>query len=162
MSDFVAPGDLPHQLTIIRADELRAVSGGGLALRYLIVGRPLWFLILAILVYLPLQFGFFLVTPRVLLDLPFAWRDLIPGAGVSTSAAVLVSVLSSFELHHWLHAYGHAYGSFGIALRIVAYVGLAALFWVWVATVMGVYWEHKAGSSAVAAMHELSAGIAQS
>jgi hypothetical protein len=27
-----------------------------------------------------LQFGFFLLSPRLLLDLPFAWRDLIPGA----------------------------------------------------------------------------------
>ena len=139
---------------------LLAVSGGGLTLRYLVVGRPPWALLIAIPAYLLLQFGFFIVTPRLLLDLPFAWRDLAPGAAVSTAAAVLINAVSSFELHRWLSAYGHAYGGFGIALSIVAYLGILALFWVWVASVMGVYWEQKAGSSAVTAMHELSADIA--
>ena len=139
---------------------LLAVSGGGLTLRYLIVGRPPWALLIAIPAYLLLQFGFFIVTPRLLLDLPFAWRDLAPGAAVSTAAAILINAVSSFELHRWLGAYGHAYGGFGIALSMVAYLGILALFWVWVAAVMGVYWEQKAGSSAVSAMHELSADIA--
>jgi hypothetical protein len=141
---------------------LLAVSGGGLTLRYLIVGRPPWALLIAIPAYLLLQFGFFIVTPRLLLDLPFAWRDLAPGAAVSTAAAILVNAVSSFELHHWLGAYGHAYGGFGIALSMVAYLGILALFWVWVAAVMGVYWEQKAGSSAVATMHRLSADLAHS
>jgi hypothetical protein len=141
---------------------LLAVSGGGLTLRYLVVGRPPWALLIAIPAYLLLQFGFFIVTPRLLLDLPFAWRDLAPGAAVSTAAAILINAVSSFELHRWLGAYGHAYGGFGIALSMVAYLGILALFWVWVAAVMGVYWEQKAGSSAVAAMHELSADIAHS
>ena len=141
---------------------LLAVFGGSLALRYLVVGRPVWALIPVIPIYLLLQFSFYIVTPRLLLDLPFAWRDLVPGAAVSTGAAVLVGAISSFELHRWFSAYGKAYGSFGIALGIVAFVGLIALFWVWIAAIMGVYWERKAGSSAVAAIHELSADLARS
>jgi uncharacterized BrkB/YihY/UPF0761 family membrane protein len=141
---------------------LIAVSGGGLTLRYLIVGRPAWVILIALPAYLLLQFGFFIVTPRLLLDLPFAWRDLVAGAAVSTGAAILINAVSSFELHSWLSAYGRAYGGFGIGLGIIAYLGILALFWVWVAAVMGVYWERKAGSSAVAAMHELSADIARS
>jgi len=141
---------------------LLAVTGGSLTLRYLVVGRPAWVLILVIPILLLLQFSFYLVTPRLLLDLPFAWRDLVPGAAVSTGASVLVLAISSFELHRWFSAYENAYGSFGIGLGIVAYVGLVALFWVWIATIMGVYWESKAGSSAVAAMHELSADLARS
>jgi hypothetical protein len=47
-------------------------------------------------------------------------------------------------------------------LGIIAYVGLIALFWVWIAAIMGVYWERKAGASAVAAMHKLSAALAAS
>jgi hypothetical protein len=141
---------------------LLAVTSGGLTLRYLVDRRTLWFLIVAIPAYLVLQFGFFIVTPRLLLDLPFAWHDLVPGAAVSTGASILVNAVSSFELHRWLSAYGHAYGAFGISLGIIAYVGLLALFWVWVAAVMGVYWEHKAGSSAVAAMQEVSGDIARS
>ncbi len=140
---------------------LLTVTGGELAIRYLIVGRPVWFLLLVVPLSLLLQFGFFIVTPRLLLDLPFGWRDLAPGAAVATGVSILIGAVSSFELHRWLRAYGHAYGGFGIALGLVAYVGLLALFWVWVATVMGVYWERKAGSAAVAA-HELSADIAGS
>jgi len=52
-------------------------TGATLTLRYLAADRPLWFLLAAIAVLLALQFGFFLVTPRLLLDLPFAWRDLV-------------------------------------------------------------------------------------
>ena len=141
---------------------LLAVTGGSLALRYLVIGRPVWVLILVLPIYLLLQFGFYIVTPRLLLDLPFAWRDLAPGAAVSTGAAILVNGVSSFQLHRWFRAYGHAYGSFGIGLGIIAYVGLIALFWVWIAAIMGVYWERKAGSSAVAAMHKLSADQAAS
>jgi hypothetical protein len=139
---------------------LLAVSGGSLALRYLVIGRPVWVLVLVIPTYILLQFSFYIVTPRLLLDLPFAWRDLAPGAAVSTGAAILVSAVSSFQLHRWFSAYGKAYGGFGIGLGIIAYVGLIALFWVWIASIMGVYWEGKAGSSAVAAMHKLSADLA--
>ena len=141
---------------------LLAVSGGSLALRYLIVGRSPWVLILVIPIYLLLQFSFYIVTPRLLLDLPFAWRDLAPGAAVSTGAAILVTAVSSFQLHRWFSAYGKAYGAFGIGLGIIAYVGLIALFWVWIAAIMGVYWERRAGTSAVAAMHELATDPARS
>lgn len=141
---------------------LLAVTGGGLTLRYLASSRPWWFLLLLIPGYLLLQFGFFIVTPRLLLDLPFRWRDLVPGAVISAVAAILVAGVSSYELHSWVRAYGQAYGGFGVALSIIAYVGLLALFWVWVAAVMGAYWERKAGSSAVAAMQELSAEVGRS
>jgi hypothetical protein len=134
-----------------------AVTSIGLALRATVADRSNWVLVLAIPLYLSVQFGFYLVTPRLLLDLPFAWHSLAPGAAVSTGAAVLVNAFSSFQLHRWLSGYSHAYGSFGIGLSIIAYVGLIALFWVWIAAVMATYWENKAGSAAVAAMHKLSA-----
>lgn len=140
---------------------LLAVTGGSLTGRYLASGRPWWFVVLVVAGYLLAQFGFFIMTPRLLLDLPFAWRDLVPGATVSTLAAVIVAAVSSWELHSWLRAYGDAYGSFGISLSIIAYVSVIALFWVWVAAVMGTYWERRAGSSAVAAMHELSTDSAR-
>jgi membrane protein len=139
---------------------LIAVTAIGLALRVTVADRSHWVLVLAIPLYLSVQLSFYLVTPRLLLDLPFAWRNLLPGAAVSTGAAILVSAFSSFQLHRWLSGYGHAYGSFGIALSIIAYVGLIALFWVWIAAVMGTYWENKAGSAAVAAMREQSAEAA--
>jgi len=38
-------------------------------------------------------------------------------------------------------------------------VGVVASFWVWIAVVMGEYWERRAGPAAVAKMEELSVEI---
>ena len=109
-----------------------------------------------------LEFAFFLITPRLLLELPFRWRDLVPGAAVCTVAAIAVHAAATLFLRNWFGEYGHAYGGFGVSLALIAFVGLIASFWVWIAAVMGVYWERKAGSPVVAEMEELSAGISTS
>jgi hypothetical protein len=95
----------------------------------------------------------------LLLDLPFAWRDLIPGTAVCTGAGVIVHAVAVLFLRNWFGEYSHAYGGFGVSLTLCAFVGIFASFWVWIAAVMGVYWERKAGPAAVAAMGELSADI---
>ena len=136
---------------------LLADTGAALTLRNLATHHPLGFAIAAGAVLLVLEFGFFLVTPRLLLDLPFKWRDLVPGAAICTVAAVIVHTVLSFFLRNWFSEYGHAYGGFGISLALAAAVGLIASFWVWIAVVMGEYWERKAGPAAVARMEELSA-----
>jgi hypothetical protein len=48
------------------------------------------------------------------------------------------------------------------SLALAAFIGIIASFWVWIAAVMGVYWERKAGPAAAAKMEELSAGISAS
>jgi uncharacterized BrkB/YihY/UPF0761 family membrane protein len=141
---------------------LLADTGAALTLRSLTATRPLWFAFVTVPVYLALEFGFFLVTPRLLLELPFKWRNLLPGAAVCTGAAVVVHTVAVFFLRRWVAEYGHAYGAFGVALALVAGVGIIASFWVWIAAVMGVYWERKAGPAAVAAMEKLSAEISAS
>jgi uncharacterized BrkB/YihY/UPF0761 family membrane protein len=141
---------------------LLADTGFALTLRDLATHHPIGFAIGAGAVLVVLEFGFFLVTPRLLLDLPFKWRELVPGAAVCTVAAVIVHTVLSFFLRNWFGEYGHAYGGFGISLALVAAVGIIASFWVWIAAVMGVYWERKAGSAAVAKMEELSAEISVS
>ena len=138
---------------------LLADTGVALTLRNLATHHPLGFAIAAGAVLLVLEFGFFLVTPRLLLDLPFKWRDLVRGAAVCTVAAAIMHVVLSFFLRNWFSEYGHAYGGFGVSLALAAAVGIVASFWVWIAVVMGVYWERKAGSAAGAKMEELSVEI---
>lgn len=138
---------------------LLAGTGTGLTLRSLTAERPVWFALIALLLWIAVEFGFFLITPRLLLDLPFAWRDLVPGAAVCTGAAIAVHAVSAFCLRYWFGAYGHGYGGFGIGLALISFTGIIASFWVWIAAVMGVYWEHKAGPAAVAAMEKLSADV---
>ena len=144
-------------LVLLLADTVAA-----LALRSLATHHPLWSALVAGAVLLALEFGFFLVSPRLLLDLPFAWRDLIPGAAVCTGAGVIVHAVAVLFLRNWFGEYGHAYGGFGISLALCAFVGIFASFWVWIAAMMGVYWERKAGPAAVAAMAELSADTSAS
>jgi uncharacterized BrkB/YihY/UPF0761 family membrane protein len=100
--------------------------------------------------------------PRLLLDRPFAWRDLVPGAAVCTVAGAIVHTVAVFFLRNWFGEYGNAYGAFGVGLALIAALGIIASFWAWIAAVMGVYWERKAGPAAVAAMEELSAHISAS
>jgi uncharacterized BrkB/YihY/UPF0761 family membrane protein len=138
---------------------LLADTGASLTLRNLATHHALGFAIAAGAVLLVLEFGFFLVTPRLLLDLPFKWRDLVRGAAVCTVAAAIMHVVLSFFLRNWFSEYGHAYGGFGVSLALAAAVGIVASFWVWIAVVMGVYWERKAGPAAVAKMEELSVEI---
>ena len=138
---------------------LLAFTVAALVLRALAVGRPWWFTLLVAAVLLVAEFVFFLVSPRLLLDLPFKWRDLVPGAAVCTAAAVVVHAVTAFFLRNWVAEYGRAYGGFGVSLALIAAIGIIASFWVWIAAVMGVYWEHKAGPAAVAEMEELSAEI---
>ena len=133
-----------------------------LALRNLSASRPAWFTVAAGVVLLMAEFGFYLVSPRLLLDLPFKWRDLVPGAALCTGAAVIVHAVLFFLFRRWIAEYGHAYGGFGVSLALIAAIGIISSFWIWIAAVMGVYWERKAGPAAVAAMEELSAEISAS
>src|SRR5262249_2754207 len=123
---------------------LLAFTVAALALRGLAAGRPFWFTLIVAPALLVGEFGVFLVSPRLLLDLPFKWRDLVPGAAVCTIAAVVVHAATAFFLRNWVAAYGHAYGGFGVSLALIAAVGIIASFWVWIAAVMSVYWEHRA------------------
>ena len=138
---------------------LLAGTGAALTLRSVAASHSLWLAIVAGAVLVALQFGFFLVSPRLLLDLPFAWRDLVPGAAVCTGAAIVVHTVSALFLRNWFGVYGHAYGGFGVSLALAAFVGIIASFWVWIAAVMGVWWERKAGPAAVAKMEKLSADV---
>ena len=141
---------------------LLADTGASLTLRTLAASHPIWYALATGAVLLVLEFGFFLVTPRLLLDLPFAWRDLVPGAAICTVANAVVHTVAVFFLRNWFGEYGNAYGTFGISLALIAAIGIIASFWVWIAAVMGVYWERKAGPAAVAAMEELSADTSAS
>ena len=136
---------------------LLITTGVSLSLRYLMASQPGVVAVLGVLGILALNFGFFLMTPRLLLDLPFSWGDLVRGALVSTAAAVVVHLVTDFELHQWFREYSEAYGAFGIGLALMAAVALTATFWVWIAAVMGVYWEGEVGAAAVERMERLSA-----
>ena len=138
-----------------------ATTAFALTLRYWSHSRPWWFLILVVPLVVASTFVFYLVTPRLLLDLPLAWRDLVPGVGVCVVAYAIVSTISAFLLRNWLSVYGHAYGAFGISLAFLSWLGILTAFWVWIAAVAGVYWERFAGAEEVAEIEGLAAEAAE-
>jgi uncharacterized BrkB/YihY/UPF0761 family membrane protein len=133
-----------------------AVTATSLTIRYWAQSRPWWFLFLTVPVLIGVNFVFFLVSPRLLLHLPFEWRHLVPGAGICVVANAVVVGVSVLLMRRWLSAYGHAYGGFGIALGFLAWIGLLATFWVWIGAIAGVYWERFAGATQVAEIEEMS------
>ena len=92
------------------------------------------------------------------------------GAGAAT---VVEAKLSSWESFLALFLYCVLASSSYLAMEIYAIVRpdqsqallrrartwIDASFWVWIAVVMGEYWERKAGPAAVARMEELSVEI---
>src|SRR3954452_15919664 len=123
---------------------LLAMTSVTLTLRYWAASRPWWFVI----VVAPFAFGmtlcFYWVTPRLVLHLPFGWRDLLPGALLCALAAAVLNTASTFVLASWFSWYGQAYGPFGVALALMAWIGIMSAFWVFIASAQGVYWERKA------------------
>ena len=112
---------------------LLAMTSTGLTIRYWASSRPWWFLALLAPCSLAVTFGFYLVTPRLVLDLPFAWRDLLPGALICTAIAAVINLSSTFFLARWFGVYGRAYGAFGISIALMSWIGIISLFWVWIA-----------------------------
>ncbi len=137
------------------------VLGLSLTLRYWAQPRPWWFLALMLALMAALNFIFYLVSPRLLLDLPFEWRHLVPGAAICVVVNGIVSAVSAIFMRNWLEAYGHAYGGFGIALAFLAWVGIIATFWVWIGAIAGVYWERFATATEAAEIEELSERAAE-
>ena len=121
-----------------------AVTGSAMTLRYWAHSRPWWFLFLIVPVLAAVSFAFYLVTPRLLLDVPFAWRDLVPGAAICVVAYALVNAISALLMRKWLGFYGHAYGGFGVALAFLSWVGVISTFWVWIGAIAAIYWERYA------------------
>ena len=138
------------------------VTGLGLTLRYWASSRPWWFLLAMLPFTGSLNFLFFWISPRLLLDLPFGWRPLVPGALVCVVSNAIVGTVSVFFLRNWMEAYGHAYGGFGIALAFFSWIGILALFWVWIGVIAAIYWERFAGAGDVAEIEEASAHLAES
>ncbi|MFM2079241.1 MAG: hypothetical protein RJA49_3131 [Actinomycetota bacterium] len=135
---------------------LLASTSFSLTVRYWSSSRPWWFLVMLAPAALAVSFTFYLITPRLLLDLPFGWRALLPGTAISTLAAAGLNAVSTFVLGGWFTWYGTAYGSFGVALALMSWIGILAIFWVMIAAAQGVYWERHADTAVVLAMEQAS------
>jgi len=136
---------------------LLAMTAISLTLRYWAASRPWWFGAALAPLAFAMTLRFYWVTPRLVLDLPFGWRALLPGAILSALLAAGLNTLSTFVLANWFGWYGHAYGAFGVALSLMAWLSILSMFWVFIASAQGVYWERRADAADVLALEQVDA-----
>jgi hypothetical protein len=70
-----------------------------------------------------------------------------------------VHAVTALFLRNRVAECGHLYGGFGVSLVLIAAVGIIASFWVWIAAVMGVYWNAGQGPPRSPRWRKLSAEI---
>jgi len=95
-----------------------------------------------VLLEVALTFGFWLVTPRLLLDKDLGgWRGLVPTAVMGTVTSLCLRVASWFVLPSWANYYATPFGAIGAVLALLFWIMIVAYAWVMIAIVGAVWWE---------------------
>lgn len=100
--------------------------------------------ILALLILLAGTFGFWLITPRLLLARQLTWRQALPTAVAGTVATAGLRIASSYFVPSWIKYYVEPLGIFGIVVAVASWVLLVASIWILLAIFGAVWWEQVA------------------
>lgn len=91
-----------------------------------------------------LQFGLWLVTPRLVLDRDLDFPDLKPGAIFGMIGGTLLWGSMYFVLPSWFDWYGRGFGGIGIALAMLSWTYVVTIVWVVIVVAGAAYWERTA------------------
>jgi uncharacterized BrkB/YihY/UPF0761 family membrane protein len=91
-----------------------------------------------------MNYAFWLITPRLLLDKDLAWRDVRPGAILGMIASTVLWILSLVILPGWFSWYGQGFGGVGIALALLSWTYVVAIVWVVIVVISAIMWERSA------------------
>ena len=105
-------------------------------------GRPYYGAVIPII--LIMNYWFWLITPRLLLDKDLDPPDLRPGAVMGMIASTALWRLSAEILPGWFDWYGRGFGGIGIALAMLSWTYVVAIVWVLIAVASSAYWERTA------------------
>lgn len=105
-------------------------------------GRPYYGAVIPII--LVMNYWFWLITPRLLLDKDLDPPDLRPGAVMGMIASTALWRLSAEILPGWFDWYGRGFGGIGIALAMLSWTYVVAIVWVLIAVASSAYWERTA------------------
>jgi uncharacterized BrkB/YihY/UPF0761 family membrane protein len=103
-----------------------------------------WAFVIVIPVVLAMNYAFWLITPRLLLDKRLARRDLRPGAILGMIASTVLWLLSLVILPGWFSWYGQGFGAVGIALALLSWTYVVSIVWVVIVVISAIMWEHSA------------------
>jgi uncharacterized BrkB/YihY/UPF0761 family membrane protein len=91
-----------------------------------------------------MNYWFWAMTPRLLLDKPLAKADLRPGAILGTIGSTALWILSLVILPGWFDWYGRGFGGVGIALAMLSWTYVVSIVWVVIVVISAVMWERSA------------------
>ena len=99
-----------------------------------------------------INFAFWIVTPRLLLDKRLDWIDLRRGALWGTFGSSALWALSLVILPGWFTWYGRGFGGIGIALALLSWTYIVSIIWVSIVVISAVMWERSAEIDEVAGL----------
>ncbi len=91
-----------------------------------------------------MNYWFWQVTPRLLLDKQLNSRDLRPGAILGMIGSTALWALSWVILPGWFSWYGRGFGGVGIALAMLSWTYVVSIVWVVIVVISAVMWERSA------------------
>lgn len=103
-----------------------------------------WAFALSIPIVLLMNYGFWLITPRLLLDKALNWHDLRPGAVLGMIGSTALWALSLVILPGWFSWYGRGFGGVGIALAMLSWTYVVSIVWVLIVVTSAIMWERSA------------------
>lgn len=103
-----------------------------------------WVLVFVVPMVGAMNYLFWLITPRFMLDKHLDWADLRPGAVIGTIGSTGLWLVSLLVLPGWFDWYGRGFGAIGIALALLSWTYVVAIVWVVVVVAFSAYWEHTA------------------
>ena len=103
-----------------------------------------WAYAVSIPAVLLMNYWFWLITPRLLLDKNLATRDLRPGAILGMIASTALWILSLLILPGWFSWYGRGFGGIGITLALLSWTYVVSIVWVVIVVISAVMWERSA------------------
>jgi len=103
-----------------------------------------WVLVFIVPMVGAMNYLFWLITPRFMLDKQLDWADLRPGAVIGTIGSTGLWLVSLLVLPGWFDWYGRGFGAIGIALALLSWTYVVAIVWVVVVVAFSAYWEHTA------------------
>ncbi len=103
-----------------------------------------------ILAFIVVQSLFWLMTPRLLVDIGLPWRDLWPTAVVGVAVSGAFRIASAFVLPGSFGWYADAFGPAGVVMAVVSWYLLLSFGWVFTAVAGAIVVERRANMAQVA------------
>ena len=103
-----------------------------------------WIYVATVPVVMVMNYWFWVMTPRLLLDKPLAHNDLRPGAILGMIGSTALWVLSLVILPGWFSWYGRGFGGVGIALAMLSWTYVVSIVWVVIVVISAIMWERSA------------------